>query len=223
MRHEHKDTASARQTSNVTSLRHYMPQRLPIRHEGTRRMFRLWESLRGERSAPDKDELPLTDLGALLPWLGLIEPDDSGRQVWRLAGSGLAMLIGAGLEGQEAFRNWERFERETLQRMLGNVSVHAQPFVAQLALHDETGELAVELSGFPLRDRLLRTRLALVLMLPLTSDSVLFGPACRARLLGLRTIWTTPIPGGEGSLSAPRPAGAHGFAPFTVIPGGRDR
>ena len=221
MKHEHKDTASARQRANVTSLSHYMPQRLPIRHEGTRRLFRLWESLRGERSAPDKDELPLTDMGPLLPWLGLTEADESGRQVWRLAGSGLAMLIGAGLEGQEVFRRWERFERETLQRMLGNVTSHAQPFVAQLALRDKTGELAVELSAFPLRDPLMRTRLALLLMLPLTNESVLFGPAEDARLLGLRTIWTTPIPGVEGSLTAPRPKGAHGFAPFTVIPGGR--
>ena len=221
MKHERKDTASARQNSNVTSLSHYMPQRVPIRHEGTRRLFRLWESLRGERSAPDKDELPLTAMGPLLPWLGLTEGDERGRQIWRLAGSGLAMLIGAGLEGQEAFRRWDRFERETLQRMLGNVTMHAQPFVAQLALLDETGELAVELSAFPLRDPLARTRLALLLMLPLTSESMLFGPANGARLLGLRTIWTTPVPGGEGSFSAPRSGSGHGFAPFTVIPGGR--
>lgn len=234
--------------SNVMSLIDRLPGHGPLRHAETRRLFRYWEQLRGERPAPDKEELDLKHLGPMLPWLallqcrseladGALEAEFAGEDVafvWRLMGSGLVMLLGAGLEGQEAFAGWEAFERSTLGRMLRNVVRRHQPFVAQLRLMDSIGRLKVEMLALPVRSRVDGTTLALVAMIPLEEHYITFGPARRGELLSLRSIWTVPVPGagpvrraaggsGGGAGQAVPAGGGTGFAPFTVIEGGLSR
>lgn len=218
--------------SNVTSLTDRLPRHTPIRHPETRRLFRYWERLRGERQAPEKEELDLRELGELVPWLGLLENQPGampagpvpvgdattrGGHVWRLTGSGITMLLGAGLEGTLAFADWEAFEFGTLQRMLRNLASGAQPFVATLRLKDHLGTLKTELLALPVRNTIDGGLLALLALLPLEEHHMLFGPAGGGELLSLRTIWTTPVPARR---ARPAPAAAS-YPPFTVIPGGR--
>jgi hypothetical protein len=224
--------------SKVTSIIDRLPGHGPLRHAESRRLFRYWEQLRGERPAPDKEELDLRTLGPLLPWLALLQPRGEVPQdralagefrgediafVWRLMGSGLVMMLGAGLEGREAFAGWEPFERNTLGRMLRNVVERAQPFVARLRLQDTVGPLKVEMVALPVRAPVDGGMLALAAMLPLEEHYLSFGPATRGELLSLRSIWTVPVPRQEGRGEAARQAAGTGFPPFTVIEGGLAR
>ncbi len=243
-----RQQAGISRMSNVTSIMDRLPGHGPLRHAETRRLFRYWEQLRGERPAPDKEELDLKHLGPMLPWLALLQRRTeradgalgdafSGEDtafVWRLMGSGLVMLLGAGLEDQEAFAGWEAFERGTLGRMLRNVVMRHQPFVAQIRLIDAIGRLKVEMLALPVHSRVDGATLALVAMIPLEEHYLTFGPARRGELLSLRSIWTVPVPGPgpsrrvagdsrENAGSAPRASSGAGFAPFTVIEGGLSR
>lgn len=123
-------------------------------HPGSRVLFRYWDTLRGDMSAPPRDWLDLKKIHNLLPFVFMIERRLGKAYVWRLAGTQVCELWGMELTGKLAFTQGERFERETLTRLLDRVVDAHQPFVARFRLDSAKGaSMAAEFVGLPLEAR----------------------------------------------------------------------
>jgi len=123
-------------------------------HPGSRTLFRYWEKLRGEMSAPARDGLNLKQIQTLVPFVFMIERGHGKAYHWRLAGTQVCELWGMELTGKPALTLGERFERETMARLLDRVIDAHQPFVVRFRLSTSMGvSIAAELVGLPLQAR----------------------------------------------------------------------
>ena len=188
-----------------------------ILHPGSRALFRYWEAIRGEMSAPPRDWLDLKKIRPLVPFLFIIERKSGQDYVWRLAGTRVCEFWGTELTGKPAFPQGERFERETLNRLLDGVVDRHQPFVLRFRLNSLLGtNAAAEFIGLPLRARGSGATYVFGVVMP-------FREVSRPRhdrittfeLSAARTIWTEPVPGAPG-----KPAKTSSQA-FQIINGGR--
>ena len=100
-----------------------------ILHPGSRALFRYWEGVRGEMSAPPRDWLDLQKIRMLVPYLFMIERKPGQGYSWRLAGTRVCELWGKELTGGPAFTQGDRFERDSISRLLDGVVDAHQPFV----------------------------------------------------------------------------------------------
>lgn len=191
-----------------------------ILHPGSRALFRYWEALRGEMSAPPRDWLDLQKIRSLVPFLFMIERTP-GHFAWRLAGTKVCDLWGMELTGMPALAQGERFERETVTRLLDNVIDDHQPFVLRFRLSSAMGmTVAAELVGVPLRARNNGSIYVFGVVMPFREanwprhDSV-----TTFELSAARTIWTEPVPGALDSAPG-KSARANLPQAFQIINGG---
>lgn len=63
-------------------------------------LYEYWNGKRGERTMPDRRDISPSEIARLLPWIGIIEVIDGGRDFrFRLFGSGLAEWVGRDRSG----------------------------------------------------------------------------------------------------------------------------
>jgi hypothetical protein len=124
---------------------------------------------------------------------------------------------GMELTGKPAFPEGERFERETVGRLLDGVIDRHQPFVLRFRLSSLLElKVAAEFIGLPLRARNGGTTYVFGVIMP-------FRQASRPRhdrvttfeLSAARTIWTEPVPGAGNGPAKTSPQA------FQIINGGR--
>jgi hypothetical protein len=196
-----------------------------ISHAGTRNLFRYWESIRGERSAPLRSEISLQPIRDLLPWIFICEPvAETSAHRLRLAGTGVCQLWGDNMTGKDLFAAWSKFERETMSKLLHSAATELQPFVMRCRARTETGLLAnLEIMGLPVEADDTGEKQVLGLVVPF-QDPELYR---RHRLVSfdlvsIRIIWTEPLPQSNNALaSAPKPVKK--LQPnLQLIRGGRD-
>lgn len=122
-----------------------------ILHPASRNLFSYWNRLRGARSAPCRHEIDLRQIVPVLPWVGIMERlGDPRRHCWRLVGTGIARLWGAGLTGRDVAADWPDVYRRALERALDGVCERRQPFVARLKAESADGEVVgIELFAAP--------------------------------------------------------------------------
>src|SRR4051812_19077701 len=77
-----------------------------VLHPGTRTLFRYWESIRGEDSAPRRRQLDLDRIRALVPSLFIFERSPVKGYLWRLAGTKLCQLWRRELTGMPVLSGW---------------------------------------------------------------------------------------------------------------------
>lgn len=191
-------------------------------HPGSRALFRYWEGVRGEMSAPPRDWLDLRKIPMLVPYLFMIERKPSHGYAWRLAGTRVCELWGKELTGKTAFAVDDRFERDSINRLLAGVVDSHQPFVLRFRLGSESGlSVAAELVGVPLRARQGNATYAFGVIMPFRDVSwARHDPVTSFELSAARTIWTEPVPGADWSrLAKSQPANSQ--QAFQVINGGR--
>jgi hypothetical protein len=193
-----------------------------ILHPGSRALFRYWEAIRGEMSAPPRDWLDLKKIRALVPFLFIIERKPGHDYTWRLAGTRVCELWGMELTGRSAFLQGERFERETIGRLLDGVIDRHQPFVLRFRLNSmREMNVAAELVGVPLRARNNGATYVFGVIVP-------FREVRRPRhdrittfeLSAARTIWTEPVPG-MGDFRSAKLSPGNSPQAFQIINGGR--
>jgi hypothetical protein len=191
-------------------------------HPGSRALFRYWESLRGEMSAPPRDWLDLRKIGSLVPFLFMIERKPGKDYAWRLAGTRICELWGMELTGKPVLTHGERFERETVRKLLDGVIAAHQPFVLRFRLQFALGlSVAAECVGMPLRARNGQSTYAFGVIVP-------FRYVSRPRhdhvtgfeLSAARTIWTEPVPGTGNGLHV-KAASRSSSQAYQIISGGR--
>jgi hypothetical protein len=194
-----------------------------ILHPGSRELFRYWESLRGERAAPERCELDLFAIRTHLPSLFIMERD-SNRQAykWRLAGTRICNLWREELTGKDVFGQWQAYERDLALRLLDGVVGSMQPCVMRYRLQTTFNtSIPVEMLCMPMRSydgsaiHVLGSIMAF-------SDTHVSGHEriARIELLSARAIWTEPLPG-DPLAARPGPSLARPFANFRVIEGGK--
>ena len=185
----------------------------PILHPHSRSLFRLWEAMRGEASAPRKDELDLKQIGALVPDLFILERAQEFYR-WRLAGTRVCELFRRDPVGEQIFGSWVGFERETVCRLLDGVTEALQPAIMRIRLHTSQGQaIGAEIIALPL---LPATGCIQVLggLFPFCDvHSCRYDAITGEELASARVIWTQPIPGDN---LAPN----FGYRPFQLIAGG---
>ncbi len=123
-----------------------------ILHPTSRELFRYWERLRKEDSAPQKNTLELKEIPSLLPHIGILERHPLKQQYsWRLAGTGLCKLFGREMTGTQFLKGWPEFEASVVARMLDAVVSSHQPAIARIRASNSVGEqLGLELLALPL-------------------------------------------------------------------------
>ena len=186
-------------------------------HPGSRTLFRYWETLRGEMSAPPRDWLDLKKIHNLVPFVFMIERKLGGTYVWRLAGTQVCELWGMELTGRPALMQGDRLQRETMARLLDRVVDAHQPFVVRFRLDSAKGaSIAAEFVGLPLRARNGAGTHVFGVMMPFRgvrrpSHDQVTG----FELTATSTLWTEPAPGAR---KMPAKIASQGFQ---VINGGR--
>lgn len=191
-----------------------------IVHPSCRELFRYWERLRGERSAPSRDQIDLRAMAAILPWVGILERDGARRSYrWRVAGTGITSLWGRSLAGRELTVGWPDFERRTVVWALDAVTVRLQPFVARLnVMGADNGPVGIELLALPVEARAPGAIQVLCALLPFRDPvSISRSAFAGIELSNLRAIWVEPLPGD----ALARQARLGGPCRLRVIAGGR--
>lgn len=193
-----------------------------ILHPGSRALFRYWEAVRGEMSAPPRDWLDLQKIRMLVPYLFMIERKEGQGYVWRLAGTRVCELWGMELTGKPALAQGERFERETVNRLLDGVIDTHQPFVLRFRLNSSSGlNIAAEFVGLPLRARHGEATYVFGVIMPFREVSWPRNDRVTTfELSAARTIWTEPVPGAK-ELPLSRAPSANSQHAFQIINGGR--
>ncbi|MCA1406784.1 PAS domain-containing protein [Ensifer sp. IC3342] len=102
-----------------------------MRSKTTIELFRYWNTLRGERDLPRRDEIEPQAICALLPSLFILERQPSGDIRFRLAGTHVCALFGRELRGQPFGTLWPASEAGEAVRIADQVMT--QPSLAALS------------------------------------------------------------------------------------------
>jgi hypothetical protein len=123
-----------------------------ILHPSSRALFRFWETMRGDRSAPDRSDLDLKLVRDLVPWLFITEYAQRARMFrWRLAGTGICELYRHELTGGNMLAGWDNFEADVISRFLSSTLHTFQPSVLRMRFRTDHGAaIGVEVPVFPI-------------------------------------------------------------------------
>lgn len=194
-------------------------------HPGSRALFRHWERIRGERSAPDRADVDLRAIVDLLSGIGILERHKLPTTFrWRVAGSGVCAVWGADVTGHDMLAAWSGVERYSLIAVFNGVVDRLQPFVARFKASTTEGDVVgVEFLSMPVRAEASDVVQILCSVLPFRDAAWLSRKSPRRfELSSVRTIWTEPLPGDP--LTSRHGAGKQAGVtaqPFRVIRGGR--
>lgn len=192
-----------------------------ILHPGSRALFRHWEAIRGENSAPRHAQLDLARIRDLVPSLFIAEHSFRQGYVWRLAGTHICQLWRRELTGTPIAAGWDGFERDTIERLFNGVVRRHQPFVLRFRLTSSLGHvIAAEMIGLPLLARHVKMTHVFGAVMPFRSLSMLrYDAVTRLEIQSARVIWTEPLPADHAMRPANR---GDAFSPFEIIAGGRE-
>jgi hypothetical protein len=193
-----------------------------ILHPGTRKLFRYWEGIRAERAAPNRDDLDLKQITAIVPNLMMLERDHMRLTYnWRVAGTATCKLLCQELTGTDALAGWGKFERDTMTKLLDKVVTSLQPCLIRFRLTTNTDDvIGAEMLGLPLHARNGSRFHVFGGVFPFRDASTLnYDHIVDRELSGARTIWTEHLPGDQ--LVAQLANSSRPKAGLRVIEGGR--
>lgn len=193
-----------------------------ILHPSSRMLFRFWETMRAERSAPTRAELDLKFIRPLVSQLYISEYAPQLRKFkWRLAGTGLCELYRCELTGGDMLADWDSFETDVIGRYLRGTMEHHQPSVFRTRFTtDRDQTVGAEMVALPLLSADGSATHIFGGVFPFREIwSLGYGAITRMELTGARSIWTENIPVPLPDAIAPPIRRNRGFR---VIAGGRD-
>ncbi len=123
-----------------------------MKQAATRELFGYWNSLRGDRAAPERAEIDPAEIRNVLADTFMLEVDVEHRFPIRLSGSRINALFCSEKRGHSFLDIWSVAEARKIAAVLLTVIDAARPFVAEAAAAPEGyGEQTVELLFLPLR------------------------------------------------------------------------
>ncbi len=123
-----------------------------MKHPASRELYAYWNSLRGERSAPQRCDIDPAAIRTVLADTFMLDVDDAGRYPFRLAGTRVNALLDAEQKGRSSLDIWQPAERRNIAAVLltvvdGGCAVVAGATMAPQGREDCT----IELLFLPLR------------------------------------------------------------------------
>jgi hypothetical protein len=123
-----------------------------MKHTTSRMLFAYWDALRGERAAPDRDEIEPTRLRHVLADTFILAAETDGEPRFRLAGTRCTALFGRDLKCVTLRELWGSGDDGSAAEFLHIVSRETSGLVASLrGRTDEGTGLDLELLLLPLR------------------------------------------------------------------------
>ncbi|WP_395663945.1 PAS domain-containing protein [Aestuariivirga sp.] len=121
-------------------------------HPFSSMLLKAWEAMRGERSAPRREDLDLKQVRKLMPGLFIAEQDaPSGDFLWRLAGTAVTALMEREVTGRSITEGWDSFESGTIRRFLSGVSGTHRPGLLRMRFLTDRGQwIVAEMVAMPL-------------------------------------------------------------------------
>ncbi|MCB1377547.1 MAG: PAS domain-containing protein [Alphaproteobacteria bacterium] len=196
-----------------------------ILHPSSRTIFRFWEQMRAERSAPRRTELDLTRIRTLVPDLLIAEREPrSGTFRWRLAGTNICELYRHEVTGGNMLAGWDSFETDIVSRFLNAVIQNQQPCLIRFRLRTDLDQvIGAEFIGLPLLAADNQTVHIFGGVFPFRDITSLgYGRIVAMELAGARSIWTEHLPGDQLLSQTATNAVHRPYRSFEVIPGGRN-
>lgn len=89
-----------------------------MKHEGTVSLFQYWDRLRGEREAPNRTDIEPADIKSILADTFILEQNEQGEAIYRLAGTRLCAAFGRELKGTVFAQFWADKDRRVLERLV---------------------------------------------------------------------------------------------------------
>lgn len=197
---------------------------IPMLHPSSRILFRFWEKIRAEQSAPRRDQLDLAQIKQIVPDLFIAARDrtsDSFR--WRLAGTNVCEIMKQEVTGADVFARWNRFDRDIAARYLGGVDGALQPCLIRFKLHTDLNQvLGAELVGFPILAADGSSIHVFGGIFPFRDPIALGHSGIRhIEMSGARSIWTEHLPGDQLLAQTQEAPQGTPVRNFHIIPGGR--
>lgn len=123
-----------------------------MKHTSSRLLFSYWDSLRGERAAPDRKDVEPGRIRHVLADTFVLALDSDGAATFRLAGTRVSALFGRSLKEAEFAALWPGERRAEPDKLVDVVANETVGLVAGLTGTTELGStLALELVLLPLR------------------------------------------------------------------------
>jgi hypothetical protein len=168
-----------------------------MKHPTTRMIFSYWDSLRGERSAPERGEIEPGEIRQVLADTVLLELTGERVAHVRLAGTRLCAFFCRELRGSPFAQLWTEEAADDLRQALDIVTGEAAGLVAGLTASTDGGAAVdFEMILLPLRHRGNQHCRILGSIAPALVPSWLgFDPVARFRMGSLRVL--RPSPCGE--------------------------
>ena len=141
LRHQNQLKIGSKMANQIeTNARTRAPEE--ILHPDSRSLFRYWESVRRENSAPSRENIDLKRLKSLLPWLGILERHPlKPEYTWRLAGTGICRLWAKDLTSRQFTVDSDQSEVDSIAQIMDNVMASHQPCIARFRATYEDGDL----------------------------------------------------------------------------------
>jgi hypothetical protein len=124
-----------------------------MKHATTRMIFAYWDSLRGERSAPERGEIEPGAIRHVLADTFILEVVPERTAVVRLAGTRICAFFGRELRGETFAGLWQLESGAEVRRSIDIVVEEAAGLVAGLSAATEGASLDFEMILLPLRHR----------------------------------------------------------------------
>lgn len=162
-----------------------------MRHAATRILFAYWDSLRGERTAPERGEIEPGAIRHILANTFILEVDVIGSAAFRLAGTRLCALAGGELKGRAFASLWREEAASEVAHLLDTVLDDAAGVIGGVSGATARGATVnLELLLLPLRHRGKTHARMLGALSPLFVPTWLgLDPVVSLTTLSLRMIW----------------------------------
>jgi hypothetical protein len=123
-----------------------------MKHQATHDLFRYWNDLRGERTAPERNDVDPGAIRHILADTFMLDVDADRSFPFRLAGTRVNALFDAEQKGRSFLNLWRAEERRNVAGLLMTVIDGACPIVAgAVATPPGQSECAMEVLLLPMR------------------------------------------------------------------------
>ncbi len=120
-----------------------------IVHPGSRQLFRYWESRRAERPCPLRSDISLAPMAKLLGDMAVLEQNDLGAWIFRLAGGNVCDLLRANVTGTDAVMCFEGITRAMMARNFDYATRNMQPGVMKMRVITDSQIVPAEVIYLP--------------------------------------------------------------------------
>lgn len=191
-----------------------------MKHATSRLLFAYWDSLRGDRSAPERSQIEPGRIRHILADTFILAQETDGRPVFRLAGTRVNALFARDLKDVGFCDLWPADRRTEAEGLVDIVCGDAVGAVAGLVAETGSGEaVALELLLLPLRHLGTTNRRMIGALSPGSVPSWLgLSPVEALDMRSLRIVGGRPQP--EAGFAELGPAAAAKRHRFVVLDGG---